>query len=61
VQGFIFLVPAHLASPGKGQSNGCVCVCVSQKSAPEIFFRFLPEMTRLRAENKNMVENWNQE
>jgi len=25
--GFIFLVPAHLSSPGKGPSNGCVCVC----------------------------------
>ena len=26
--GFIFLVPAHLGSPGKGPLNGCVCVCV---------------------------------
>jgi len=26
--GFIFLVPAHLCSPGKGPLNGCVCVCV---------------------------------
>ena len=25
--GFAFLVPAHLGSPGKGQLNGCVCVC----------------------------------
>ena len=24
--GFTFLVPAHLASPGKGPLNGCVCV-----------------------------------
>jgi len=24
--GFIFLVPAHLGSPGKGPLNGCVCV-----------------------------------
>jgi len=27
--GFIFLVPAHPGSPGKGPLNGCVCVCVS--------------------------------
>ena len=26
--GFTFLVPAHPGSPGKGPSNGCVCVCV---------------------------------
>ena len=26
--GFTFLVPADLGSPGKGPSNGCVCVCV---------------------------------
>ena len=26
--GFTFLVLAHLASPGKGPLNGCVCVCV---------------------------------
>ena len=24
--GFIFLVPAHLGSPGKGPLNVCVCV-----------------------------------
>jgi len=27
--GFNLLVPAHLGSPGKGPSNGCVCVCVN--------------------------------
>ena len=26
--GFIFLVPAHPGSPGKGPLNGCVCVCL---------------------------------
>ena len=26
--GFTFLVPAHLGSPRKGPSKGCVCVCV---------------------------------
>ena len=26
--GFIFLVPAHLGSPGKGPLKGGVCVCV---------------------------------
>jgi len=25
--GFIFLVPAHLSSPGKGPLNWCECVC----------------------------------
>ena len=28
--GVTFLVPAHLGSPGKGQLNGCVCVCVPE-------------------------------
>ena len=27
--GFIFLVPAHPGSPGKGPLNGCVCVLLS--------------------------------
>ena len=31
----------------------------SQKSAPEKFLRFLPEMTKLRVDNKNIVENRN--
>jgi len=32
---------------------------ISQKSAPEKFLRFLPKMTKLRVENKNMAENRN--
>jgi len=27
--GFIFLVPAHLGSPGQGPLNGCVCSLIS--------------------------------
>jgi len=27
--GFIFLVPVHLGSPGKGPWYGCVCLCVA--------------------------------
>jgi len=30
--GFTFLVPAHLGSPGKVQSNGCMCkLCIRMK------------------------------
>ena len=32
---------------------------ISQKSAPEKFLRFVPEMTKSRVENKNMTENRN--
>jgi len=44
--GFIFLVPAHLSSPGKGPLNGCVCVCcikvkvkVAHTPLPSVGFR----------------------
>ena len=30
--GLTFLVPAHPGSPGKGPSNGCVCVCESDQA-----------------------------
>jgi len=30
--GFTFLVPAHLGSPRKGPLNGCVCVCVYNRT-----------------------------
>ena len=34
--GFTFLVPAHLGSPGKGPSNGCVCVCAFESCLSDV-------------------------
>ena len=41
--GFIFLVPAHLGSPGKGPLNGCVCMCVVHRlfNFGELFTSYL--------------------
>ena len=33
--GFIFLVLAHLGSPGNGPLNGCVCVCLVDRAGGE--------------------------
>ena len=44
--GFTFLVPAHLASPGKGPLNVCVCVCVCS-SATDVLSGRLVKVPRL--------------